>query len=169
MNIETERKFLIERPTENLLRAQPGIRILDMVQTYLMPDGNTERRVRRITENGADSCIYTEKRPVDGSKISRYEDERTVSEEEYRRLTADCISELTKTRFSFPYGGHTVEIDIYPYDIGGDALEGKAVLEVELSSPDEAFDLPRFITVLRELTGTREFSNKALAKPKRAE
>lgn len=166
MHIETERKFLIELPEAALLEKLEGVRIRHMVQTYLTYAGNTERRVRRITENGAVSYIYTEKRPVAGMKISRFEDEREVDEDEYNALMRGCVSELTKTRYAFPYRGHVIEIDVYPYEIGGNALAHKAVLEVELGDVGEAFDLPEFIVVLRELTGTREFSNKALAKAK---
>ncbi len=102
-----------------------------------------------------------------GSKISRNEIERPLSTAEYKALLTEAVSELSKIRFAFPYGKQTVEIDVYPPEIGGDALAGLAVLEVELSAEDEKFDLPPFITVLRELTGTKEFSNKALAKPVR--
>ena len=97
------------------------------------------------------------------------EDEREISEAEYNELMKECITELSKTRFSFPYGGHVIEIDVYPHEIGGDALEGYAVLEVELSSEDEEFALPYFITVIEELTGKKKFSNKAMAKPKKYE
>ena len=53
---------------------------------------------------------------------------------------------------------------MYPYEIGGEGLIGKAVLEVELRSEREDFALPEFIVIERELTGTKEFSNKTLAK-----
>lgn len=168
MAVETERKFLIVRPSMELLRSQPGVRSVDMIQTYLSYDGDTERRIRKITENSDVTYVYTEKKPIPGTKISRMEDERNVSENEYNCLMNECITELEKTRVSFPYENHTIEIDIYPYEIGGDALEGYAVMEVELSSPDEEFALPDFIQIKEELTGTKKFSNKAMAKPKRS-
>lgn len=166
MNIETERKFLIALPDKETLAAQAGLRVRKIVQTYLESDGKTERRARKIEECGEVSYIYTEKRPIDGVKISRYEEEREVSADEYALLLHECISELTKVRYSFPYVGHIVEIDVYPHEIGGDALIGKAVLEVELADADESFVLPEWVHVIKELTGTREFSNKALAKRK---
>lgn len=169
MAVETERKFLIVRPDCALLEAQDGIRVTDMIQTYLTYDGETERRIRKITENGTVTYVHTRKTPIPGVKISRMEDEREITEEEYDRLMKECITELSKTRFSFPYGGHVIEIDVYPHEIGGDALDGYAVLEVELASEDEAFTLPDFITVTEELTGTKKFSNKAMAKPKKYE
>lgn len=169
MNIETERKFLIRLPSEEKLLSQDKLSVRRMTQTYLTPDGDTERRIRLIEENGAVSYIYTEKRPIAGSKISRYENEREITSDEYCRLMRECISELEKTRYSFPFGGHIIEIDVYPHDIGGEALDGYAVLEAELKEADEELTLPDFIEIVRELTGTREFSNKVLAKPKKSE
>ena len=40
-------------------------------------------------------------------------------------------------------------------------------MEVELGSETEEFAVPEFIRVERELTGTRQFSNKTLARPVR--
>lgn len=163
MNIEIERKFLIERPEEEKLKKE-DLTVREMVQTYLSenPANGAERRVRLIKENGATSFVFTEKEKLKG--ISRSENEYEISESEYFNLKREAVSELTKTRYAFPYKSHKIEIDVYPYEIGGNDLEGKAVLEVELQSEDETFALPDYITVIRELTGTREFSNKALAK-----
>ena len=163
MNIEIERKFLIERPAEEKLKKE-DLTVREMVQTYLSenPENGAERRVRLIKENGATSFVFTEKEKLKG--ISRSENEYEISESEYCNLKREAVSELTKTRYAFPYKSHKIEIDVYPYEIGGNDLEGKAVLEVELQSEDETFALPDYITVIRELTGTREFSNKALAK-----
>jgi len=169
MAVETERKFLINRPDTSLLDAQTGVRRLEIVQTYLEYEGITERRIRKITENGAVKYIHTRKTPIAGTKISRFEDEWEIGEDEYLTLMKDCISELTKTRFAFPYAGHTIEIDIYPYEIGGDALEGYAILEAELESADEPIAFPDFVSVIEELTGTKKFSNKTMAKPKKYE
>lgn len=135
-----------------------------MVQTYLTSEGDGERRIRKITENGVDSYVCTEKFPIAGTKISRLENEWEITSGEYDRLMCEAYSQLTKTRYSFPYKGHVIEIDVYPHEIGGDALDGMAVLEVELGSESEEFELPEWIEVIRELSGTREFSNKKLAK-----
>ena len=166
MGTEIERKFLIRLPDFDTI---PDLRIQEITQTYLTPlpsDPEPERRVRKIAENGRIRWIYTEKRPIRGmGKIARQEEEWEISEAEYGEKLADAMTRLTKTRYSFPFAGHTVEIDVYPHEIGGDALEGLAVMEIELESPDEAIEFPPFIRVIRELTGTREFSNKALARP----
>ena len=101
---------------------------------------------------------------VDGDTLVLREYE--ITEEKYNSLReSHDIRELEKTRYAFEYGGHTVEIDVYPHEIGGDALDGYAVLEVEFERENEKIQLPDFIRIVRELTGTSEFSNKTLAKP----
>ena len=164
MAIETERKFLIELPQLDFVAGLDGCRVRHIIQTYLKDEKGTgaERRVRKITEDDIITYVFTRKEHV--TKMSRIEDEREIDFEEYTVLYADAKSELSKTRYAFPFAGHTVEIDVYPHEIGGNALDGKAVLEVELQSEDEEIVLPDFVKVIRELTGTGEFSNKKLAK-----
>ena len=166
MATEIERKFLIRLPD---FESIPNRRVQAMTQTYLniLPcDPGLERRVRKIEEDGQFRYIYTEKRSkLSRSAAVRQEDEREISAEEYAAKLTEAFSQLTKVRHSFPYAGHTVEIDVYPYDIGGDAMLGLAVMEIELADENEKIQFPPFIGILRELTGTREFSNKALAKP----
>ena len=164
MAIETERKFLIDLPDTAELENIDGCRKLQIVQTYLIDEAGTgaERRVRKVVENGKTRYIFTRKEHI--TKMSRIEDEREISADEYEKLYAEAKSELSKIRYAFPFGGKIVEIDVYPYEIGGDALVGRAVLEVELQSENEAIELPDYINVIRELTGTGEYSNKKLAR-----
>lgn len=165
MSTEIERKFLIRLPDFDTI---PNRRVQAITQTYLtsLPhDPGLERRVRKITENGVTRWIYTEKRTLSnvGAAV-REENEREISGEEYASKLTEAFSTLDKVRHSFPFGSHTVEIDVYPYEIGGDALLGLAVLEIEMADEHEEITIPPFIEVIRELTGTREFSNKAMAK-----
>lgn len=163
MNIETERKFLIESPDISILENQPGFRKRNIVQTYLIPLSKSEknRRVRCISENGHVSYTYAVKRKI--SVLSREENEFAISESEYESLKHEAVSELTKTRYSFPYSGHTIEIDVYAENIGKKKLKGKAVLEIELKSESEQFEIPDFINVLAEITGNGNYSNMKLA------
>lgn len=163
-NIEIERKFLIVLPSMEYLMSREGCTKLEITQTYLIKrNEDTERRIRKIKDGEKTAYIYTEKRNL--SRLSRHEDEHEISEDEYNeRYMNESYSRLTKTRYSFPYDCHVIEIDVYPHDIGGDELDGYAVLEVELQSEHEEIHLPAEISVVRELTGTREFSNKTLAK-----
>lgn len=157
-NIEIERKFLIVKPDEVSLARLPGVRICDIVQTYLLsPDG--ERRVRSWSENGEVTYISTYKKKLGG--IRRIEIENEISAEEYQKqlLSADpSMNPLNKRRYIIPYGVHTAEIDIYPF------FDDVAILEIELSSEDEHFLLPSFLTVIREVTGEKEYKNPVLAR-----
>lgn len=163
MPIETERKFLIERPDLAFLTLQEDCAVLEITQTYLnQPAGAPERRVRRILADGRETFVFTQKEKL--TAVSRIENEREITPGEYADFLAEAYSQLSKTRYRFPFGGHVIEIDVYPHEIGGDALEGLAVLEVELEAEDEAIRLPDWLHVVRELTGTREFSNKTLAR-----
>ena len=57
MSSETERKFLIRMPESDRLKAADALRVRLMVQTYLTSEGDGERRIRKITENGTDSYV----------------------------------------------------------------------------------------------------------------
>ena len=162
-NLEIERKYLIVLPDEEFLKSRDGCIVRHITQTYLLRHENdVERRIRKIEDGKNTFYVYTKKRPK--SSTTRLEDERDITEDEYNELMKERYSYLTKTRYAFPYSAHTIEIDVYPYEIGGDALVGRAVMEVELKDENEMIDFPSGITVIRELTGTREFSNKTLAK-----
>ena len=164
-HVETERKYLIKYPDTAYLRTMDGCRVLDMVQTSLdrLPEEpETERRVRTITENGVTAYVYTKKSPR--ARLSRFEDEREVTREEYDLLRKDAYSELIKTRYTFPFAGHVMEIDVYPPDIGGETFDGYAILEVEMDDPDETVEFPDFLEILREVTDDKRYHNKTLAK-----
>ncbi len=165
MNVETERKYLIKYPDLAYLRTLDGCRVLEMRQTYLDPlpdEPQTEHRVRTITENGVTSYVYTKKSPR--AYLSRFEDEREVTREEYECLRKDAYSELIKTRYAFPFAGHVMEIDVYPPEIGGEVFDGYAILEVEMSDPDEAVEFPDYLEIVREVTDDRKYHNKTIAK-----
>ena len=164
MSVEIERKFLIRLPDLEKIAAIPGCRVRRIVQTYLaaLPGKKVQRRVRLIRENGRTDYVFTRKENLSG--ISRIENEWEISKEEYDRYLEEAYSRLEKTRYAFPWEGHVMEIDVYPYEIGGDRLIGRAILEVELGEEEEAFRIPDFIEGERELTGTKEFTNTGMAK-----
>ncbi len=153
---EIERKFLIRRP--DLLNLGSLCKIKEISQTYLTATEGSAR-VRR-TQDG-DRVTYTETVKRSLSPMRRMEIERVITESEYnRRLAARDPRRQTirKTRYYLPYNGHTFEIDIYPF------WNKQAVMEVELKSETEAFDLPPMIKVLREVTEDNRYSNHSLAR-----
>lgn len=157
-NIEIERKFLIAYPDEAMLASLADARVSDIVQTYLLSNEG-ERRVRMWKENGKVTYISTYKQKTGG--LRRIEIEKEITREAYEALLETANPEmhpLHKRRYTIPYGTHTAEIDIYPF------WNDRAVLEIELSREDEAFDFPDFVTVIREVTGEKQYKNPVLAR-----
>lgn len=161
--VELEHKFLIKRPNDDAiteLAVRYGAKKSTIVQSYLDQVGDTERRVRqrRMNDGGA-IYTYTEKEQREDGK-GRTERERTITEKEYCNflLSADCrCPTLIKNRYCFMYKGSYMELDIYP------GSEDYAILEVEVSDLDEAVDLPPELQVVKEVTGDKDYYNKAIA------
>lgn len=155
---EIERKFLIKYPDTEYLAQLDGCKKIDMSQTYLLCDDGS-LRVRRSVYNG--EIVYYRNIKKRISDMSHLEDERIISEETYSELLF-CRdtkrSTIEKTRYAIPFKGHIIEVDVYPF------WNDRAVLEVELDFEDEEFELPPYVSVIKEVTGDKRYSNKALAK-----
>lgn len=168
MGLEIERKFLITLPDAEFLTHKSGVSVKKIIQTYLTP-GKTgcERRIREIAGGGETEYVYTEK--VFIAPGVRREDEKKITRDEYDRLRHEAYSELEKVRYTFPYMGHTFEIDVYPEEYGVGKKDPPvcgfyAVMEVELGRMDEKIVFPEDITISRELTGTGQYTNQKLAR-----
>lgn len=159
--IECERKFLIERPDENLLSSLPHCHRSEIVQTYLDVDGDSETRVRQRGENGNYTYTMTTKRDIDG--LHRVETERRISEHEYLDALTHADPTRTpvrKTRYCLAHDDQYFEIDIYP------TWKDQAVLELELDDESSNVRLPEFVNVIREVTGEEAYKNSSLASNK---
>ncbi len=157
-NLEIERKFLIEMPSECELSSMPDYEISNIEQTYLISEKNVTARVRRREKSGKVVYTKTEKRFI--SPLVSEEYERKISEAEYKECLKQkdtSLSPVSKTRKTFFFEGHTVEIDIYPF------WDKVAVLEVEMQSENEAILLPAFIKIIREVSAEKEFKNRQIA------
>ena len=153
---EIERKFLVELPDVSKLDVK---RRIGIVQTYLEKGGNgSQRRVRSVCENGRTKYTYTEK--VFITPVTREENEFEISSEEYSRLLeqerGDCPP-VEKVRYCFEHRGQLFELDTYPFS---DKL---AIMELELSSPEQEIYFPDNVKVLREVSEDSRYSNAALA------
>ncbi len=155
-NLEIERKFLVRYPDTAILDTRRTVSIL---QTYLSDGENgSQRRVRRITENGEVSYTYTEK--VFRSAVVREENERTITAGEYSELIKQAkegFAPVNKTRYCFDYLGQWFELDTYSFS------KELAIMELELRREDQHIFLPDNISVIREVTGEHAYSNSALA------
>ncbi len=156
--IETERKFLIKMPDIQTLALFSEIRIKNITQTYLLSENGKNTRVRKIIEDGKTSYIKTLKQRI--SLLSCYEEEFEIDESTYISELSSCDTEknaIEKVRYCLPYGGHIIEIDIYPF------WSDRAILEVELKNENEAFELPDFLEIIKEVSDDKRYKNTNLA------
>lgn len=158
--LEIERKFLIKYPDiKGLLEVYKATKV-EIIQTYLRhKEGNTERRVRQRGIDGEYSYYYTEKTVITG--MSREEKERRITQEEYVQLLSEAdttLHQIRKDRYCFLHNGKYFELDTYP------AWNDKAILEIELSSEEEDFDIPDCLKIIKEVTDDSRYKNKSLAK-----
>jgi CYTH domain-containing protein len=156
--LEIERKYLIAKPNEELLAAQPAVRVREILQTYLIaPQGKT-RRVRRICEGGRTRLLFTEKTRL--TALTAREEEYEITPDRYGELLREADPTrrpIEKRRYAIPYGGRVCEVDIYPF------WERHATLEIELSSEEEEPRIPLYLSVLRDVSADRRFKNVNLA------
>ena len=156
--IETERKFLIRMPDISLLPSLQGVRVKDILQTYLASESGKNSRLRRVCEDGRVSYIKTVKQRI--SVLSAYEDECEISKEQYEQELENADktkSAIVKKRYCIPYADHIIEIDLYPF------WSDRAILEVELESENEIFSLPDYISVVKEVSDDKRYKNTKLA------
>lgn len=159
--LEIERKFLIEKPSNNVLSQLNIVSITYITQTYLLSDDpNIEQRVRkRGNDIGGYKYFYTEKQQV--SFGIRTENEQEISEQEYSKLLLDAdpnLSPIHKKRTVFSYDEYVFELDEYSFS------QQYAILEVELSDIHNKLELPPALNIIKEVTNDENYSNHHLAK-----
>ena len=157
--LEIERKFLICYPNIKELENKPNCTKIDITQTYLKSDDDTERRVRARGIDGDYLYYLTEKRKISGLK--RIEVERKLSQDEYLRLLMEADNKLhtiRKTRYCLSENNQYFEIDIYP------EWNNQAIMEIELSSEDEKVNVPDCIEIIKEVTDDDKYKNYQMAK-----
>ena len=81
--------------------------------------------------------------------------------EEYLERLMDADPErkpIRKDRYCLANGNQYFEIDIYPF------WQDQAILEIELTDPDEEIRFQEFISLIREVTDDEAYQNASLAK-----
>ena len=144
--IEIERKFLVVGEFKS--RAKSALRIR---QGYLSTDAGVTVRVRTKGDKG----YLTIKGKTNDSGVSRFEWEKEIPFEEAGRLLGLCKAVIDKTRYLVEVGSHTFEVDEFYGE-----NEGLLLAEVELSSEDEAFEIPDWLG--DEVTGNIRYYNSML-------
>ena len=157
--VEIERKYIIKMPDPKMISSESGYTESRILQIYLESEPGETHRIRRRERSGA--FVYTEtiKKRID--KISSFEDEREISEEEFIRLSKKMKSgtrPIIKTRYTFDRGGQTFEIDVYP------DWERTAIMETELDSREKAVEIPSFLEIVREVSGDFRYSNASMSR-----
>ena len=145
---EIERRFLVRD-----VRILDGCRGEHIIQGYLAKEiGSISTRVRIRGER----AYLTLKSPKQG--FSRDEFEYPIPVGDARQMIAQhCAGRVVrKTRYLVDHAHHVFEVDVFQ---GQHA--GLVVAEVELSSVDEAFEVPDWIGV--EATHAPRYYNLALA------
>lgn len=159
---EIERKYLIEYPDLELLRAMPNCQEVEILQTYLKSsNAKDEVRVRQRGLNGSYVFTRTIKRGSDDPK-KRVEIEKRISKDEYLKALMDACpgaNSIRKTRFCVlrRESGQYLEIDIYP------TSDKYAILEVEFASVDDEVVAPDFIKIIKEVTDDEAYRNINIA------
>ncbi len=158
--LEIEKKFLIEKPSPEVLDNLEFCSKTHITQTYLNAyDNDTERRVRkRGNEKDGYAYFYTEKTSIgDGERIER---ESKISEEQYNAYLADKDNSknvIEKDRYCFLHDNQYFELDTYPFD------DKKAAMEIELNTINDKVNIPPFIKVIKDVTNMPGYSNNELA------
>lgn len=162
---EIERKFLIQKPTPEMMSQFEMLSWTNIVQTYLKSnDPSVERRVRqRGTEATGYSFYYTEK--TDIGLGERLEHENRIEQADYVAHLADAdtsLHQVVKSRCCFVYENQYFELDTYLFS------DEYAILEVEVNDIKDGVTLPPF-TYIAEVTDDEKYRNRSLAKTQRLE
>lgn len=157
--IETERKFIIKMPDFSELDKMNGYQKDEITQIYIPSNNGSTHRVRKRISCGKVVCTETEKVRID--KASSIEKEGEITLERFEELSANILDgtkAICKVRHTFEYLGQVFEIDVYP------EWQKTAIMETELPSIDHTFQIPDPITVIREVTGLKEYSNASMSR-----
>ncbi len=157
--VEIERKYVIRMPDIDELKRQDGYSVSKIEQTYLDSEPAVTHRVRKRVYK--DKIVYTETKKVRIDEISSFEDERGIDEAEYLCLLQKIKSgtrTLTKVRHTFAFSGQMFEVDIYP------EWTHSCIMETELETRDTSVDMPLFISMIKDVTGERKYSNAAMSR-----
>lgn len=152
--LEIERRFLIEYPDVEYIKTLPNTNYVNISQAYVKADFNYHR-MRKRGRDGDD--IYMVSSKVTFDDMTRLEVEYRIEEEEY----LDSIKNnkvLSKVRYLIVYKDKYFELDVFPF------WKDKALLEIELQTSHEEFEIPPYLKVIKEVTADKEYRNFNLCK-----
>jgi len=159
--LEIEDKFLILkiRPEDIIVPFHTA----HIIQNYLVsPQKGDEYRVRARSDGEGTTYFYTVKTEIEPGV--RAEKERLVDSREYHSLLSlrdpECV-EIRKKRISFFWRDQYYEVDLF--ESPDPTL---TLMEAERTDRNSSLQTPPFIPVIRNVTGSKEYSNKEIARKK---
>ncbi len=157
VHFEIEKKFIIKYPDISYLDSLKNAKAVYISQSYIEENGE-RKRIRKRGIDGDFSYYLTMKKSV-GNSFKKIEEEYKITKEEYERLKAFDINNLTieKTRYCLSENNTYYEIDVYPF------WNDKAVMEIELKDENESYVLPKNIEVIQDVSYDKSYSNYNLA------
>lgn len=174
MNLEIERRWLIESPLD--FHAMKSVwkyttSILEITQFYRKSKKGITDRVRYTADYVQSNSVlnplkykyyHTLKKSVSAG-ISE-EEEKEITEVEAEALAHRDYEDpkrfpILKTRYNFTYDKQHFELDVFK-----DTLEGLTILELEVDDLEVNVNLPKFLSVVKEVTYDKRFKNSNLAK-----
>ncbi len=158
--LNIKRRYLIRYPDTAALDLSPNCQRVDIFQAYLKSTVPGEIiRIRQRGINGNYLYFMSRKRKVDNDKI--IEMEERLTENEFHTLLMQVDHEyqpIHKLRYCLSENGLYYNIDIYPQ------WEDKALMDVELYSGTDQVPVPGAVTLIREVTGEKEYTSLYMAK-----
>jgi len=151
MNIERERKYLIENlPKDIVLKKGSPI-----FQGYMKDTkGNKEIRIRLEKDK------YYKTIKI-GKGETRFEQNVELKKGEFNKYWQAINKEkiIEKTRYQIPYKKHNIELDIY-----SGCLKGLIIAEIEFKNAEESKNFTPPTWFKKEVTFDERFKNKYLVK-----
>ncbi len=149
MGREIERKFLVSGNPEFT-----GKKSVSVVQAYLSVEPARTVRLRIAGDEG----FITIKSSSSEGNVGRGEWEYRIPHDDALEMIDLCIpGRIEKTRYYFPYGDHTWEVDVFH-----GMNEGLIIAEIELNSESDVYDRPEWLG--EEVTGNPDYYNSNLIK-----
>ena len=147
--IEIERKFLVKAYDYR----KEAHRKTKIIQGYLTKDPKRTVRVRIREDQG----FSTIKGMSSEDGLSRFEWEKEIPLDEAQELITLCLpTVIEKTRYEVTYKGVLFEIDEFE-----GAHNGLVLVEVELNSTKDIFEIPKWVD--KEVTGDKKYYNSYLS------
>lgn len=159
MALEIERKFLVNRPFDDIIReAESGHYEVGLIeQAYFRDTGGWAIRVRQITDRDGwpHRAYLTMKRRV--SELTSVEIEEEISLQGFDEALSHCGPVLRKRRHDIYDHVNTWSLDLFL----NPELKGLVLAEIELKSEEQGYAIPDWLG--EEVTNDPEYRNFRLA------